>query len=305
MELRQLQHFVAVAEEKHFTRAAQRVNIVQSALSTSIRLLEAELDTKLFIRSTRQVHLTGAGQVLLEKAQAVLDAVRGAKEAVAAVEGLKRGVLSIGTVQSLPAFLDLPSLIEKFHANHPGIEVRLTQGSTAHLLDKVRSGRIDLAFLPMGEPSKDVATAMIACEALVVACASGHRLAGRSDVSWSELKDEPFVDFERSWGTRKLVDRGFLQAGIERHTAFEVSDLETQLELVRRGLGVALLPEAVAEARRPTIGIAELAGPELCWELVVAYAAADGAEQIPANLAPRRFLDLLSEAKPLLATRAA
>src|SRR5512141_773349 len=133
MELRQLQNFIAVAEEQHFTRAARRMNVVQSALSTSIRLLEEELGADLFVRSTRQVRLTEAGRVLLEKARVALDAVRDAREAVAAVQGLKLGTVNIGTVQSLPAFLDLPSLLSEFHGQYPGIEVRLTQGGSTDL----------------------------------------------------------------------------------------------------------------------------------------------------------------------------
>lgn len=296
MELRQLQHFLAVAEEAHFTRAAQRLNIVQSALSSSIRLLEAELGARLFHRSTRQVRLTAAGRVFLGKARVALAAARAAREAVAAVQGLARGTLAIGTVQSLPAFLDLPALIAQFHAQHPGVEVRLSQGSATALLDQVRGGRIDLAFLPLDEPAGDVATRLIACEPLVAACAPGHALAGRAAVPLAALRDEPFVDFAPDWGTRRLVDRGFRAAGAERHVAFEVSDLDTLLALVGRGLGIALVPEAIAEARRATLGIARLAPPELCWELVVAYAAAAGASA-PADPAPRHFLALLAAAR--------
>jgi len=297
MELRQLQHFVAVAEEQHFTRAAQRVHIVQSALSASIRLLEAELAAKLFVRSTRQVRLTAAGSALLGKARAALDAVQEARDAVAAIQGLRRGTLSIGTVQSLPAFLDLPSVLAEFHAEHPAIEVRLSQGHPTELLERVGSGRLDLAFLPLCEPSGGVATTLIACEPLVMACAPGHAHAGRDDLLLAALKDEPFVDFAPDWGTRRLVDRAFLAAGIERRTAFEVSDLDTLLELVARGLGVALVPEAIAEARRPSLGIARLAAPEICWELVIAYVAGDGAESAPAEHAPRTFLDLLNRGR--------
>ena len=294
MEIRQLQHFVAVAEEKHFTRAAQRMNIVQSALSNSIRLLEEELDARLFVRSTRQVRLTDAGHLLLDKARIALESIQDARDAVAAVRNLERGTLSIGTVQSLPAFLDMPSLIEKFHAAYPGLEVRLRQGSSTDLIEKIRSGRLDLAFLPLSESPTDIKTDMIACEALVVGCAPGHPLAGANNVTFAALKDEPFVDFEPDWGTRKLVDQGFFAAGINRHIAFEVSDLETLLELVSRGMGIALIPEAIAEARKPSLGIAQLAEPEICWELVVAYLAADGEDQGPPDHAARAFLDLLS-----------
>lgn len=305
MELRQLQHFVAVAQEGQFTRAAQRVNIVQSALSTSIRLLEQDLGARLFVRSTRQVRLTEAGQVLLDKAQTVLAAVREAREAVVAVEGLHRGTLRIGTVQTLPAFIDLPALLAQFHALHPGIEVQLSQDTSTALLEQVRGGRLGLAFLPLCEPSRDVATTLIACEAMVLACAPEHPLAGRRDVPFSALKDELFVDFEAAGGTRRLVDQGFALAGIERRTGFEVTDLATMLELVARGLGVALLPEAIVASRGAALGLAELAGPELCWELVVAYAPAPDLAASPADRAPRAFLDLLAQTRGLLEPPAA
>lgn len=293
MELRQLQHFLAVAEERHFTRAAQRVNIVQSALSTSIRLLEAELGAPLFVRNARPVRLTAPGWVLLDKAQRVLRAVSDAREAVAAVQGLHQGTLRLGAVQSLPAFLDLPSLIARFHAQHPGVEVRLSQAGAGTLLEQVRGGQLDLAFLPLGEPPGEIATRMIACEALVLACAPGHRLAGGAPVAWSDLRSELFVEFEPDWGTRRLVDRGFLAAGIERKIGFEVSDLGTLCDLVGRGLGVALLPEAVVAARQPGLGMAPIAGPELCWELVVAYASGNGDHAGPVDQAPAAFLRLL------------
>jgi DNA-binding transcriptional LysR family regulator len=298
VELRQLQHMVALAEEQHFTRAARRVNIVQSALSTSIRQLEAELDAPLFVRNTRQVSLTAAGKVFLGKARVALAAIADARDAVAAVQGLRRGTLSIGTMQSLPPFLDLPAIIERFHTQYPDIEVRLSQGASSDLLALVRSGRLDLAFVPVAEPLDDIAATMIACDALVVACAPEHPLAGRRNVPLDQLKGYPFVDFDVEWGTRKLIDRGFRDVGIERHTAFEVSDLETLAELVRRGLGIALLPESVARSRLPALGIAELAEPELCWELVVAYTVAPS-EPLPTDQAPRAFLELLNEVRPV------
>ncbi|MFG1429428.1 LysR family transcriptional regulator [Xanthobacter sp. V2C-8] len=301
MELRQLQHFVAVAEEGHFTRVARRANIVQSALSSSVRALEEELGAQLFVRTTRQVRLTAAGRVLLDKARHVLAAAREAREAVAAVAGLERGALSIGTVQSLPAFLDLPALLARFHAAFPAIEVRLCQGGTGELLEKVRAGALDLAVLPLCHAPADIATTLIACEALVLVCPKGHRLTRRARVGLCDLAEEPFVDFEPGWGTRGVVDRGFAQAGAGRRLAFEVSDLDTLLALVARGLGVALVPEAIARTRASALAVVELAEPELCWELVVAHASpgpATGAKaardrRAALDGAPRAFLDLL------------
>lgn len=298
MELRHLQHFIAVAEEKHFTRAAQRANIAQSALSSSIRALEEELGAPLFVRTTRQVRLTAAGDVFLDKARRVLEAAREAREAVAAINGLERGTLDLGAVQSLPAFVDLPALLAEFHGRFPGIEVRLSQGCWHQLAEKLRNGALDLAILPLGDLSPEIATAKIACDALVLVCPARHRLAGRKTVRLAELAREPFVDFQSGWGTRRLVDQGFAEAGLERRTAFEVSDLDSMLALVERGLGVALMPEEVARARREAgrrdaFAVVEIAGPELCWELVVAHRA-DGRNGASAlDRAPRAFLDLL------------
>jgi len=293
MELRQLRHFVAVAEEGSFTVAAQRMNIVQSALSTSVRSLEDELDAKLFARTTRHVRLTAAGRAFLGKAREALDAIRQGREMVADIAALRRGKLSIGTVQSLPAFVDLPALLARFHGQYPDIEVHLCQGSASHLMDKVRAGKLDFAILPIGEPPAQLATTQIACESLVLACARGHRLAGMAEVSLATLAGEPFVDFEPAHGTRRLADRGFGEAGVERRIAFEVSDLDTLLALVARGLGVALVPQAVAEARGATLSFVPLAAPEICWELVVAYAEHGKTDGHGLDAAPGAFLELL------------
>jgi DNA-binding transcriptional LysR family regulator len=291
MELRHLQHFLAVAEEQSFTRAAQRVHIVQSALSTSIRALEDELHAKLFVRGARLVRLTPAGRAFLATARETLRVLDAGRETIADIEGLRAGSLSLGTVHSLPAFLDLPSLIARFHALNPGIEVRLRQGDSASLLEQVQNGRLDLAFLPLLDPPDDIFTAVIACEDMVVATTPDHPLAKREGVLLRELLNYPFVDFEVGWGTRPLVDRAFAQAGIQRRTVFDVTDIETLIDLIAQGLGIGLLPRPLAEMRGPRIAIAGLIEPEICWELVVAHLRCDGAN--PVNGAARSFLNLL------------
>lgn len=293
MELRQLEHFVAVAEEQHFTRAAQRVHIVQSALSASIRALEEELEARLFVRSTRRVHLTATGRLFLDKARAALAAIGEARNVVKAVESLERGRLVIGTVQSLPAFLDLPARIAGFYSRHPGVELRLCQGDSRHLLDKLRDGRLDLAFLPVCDVPAGIATTMIACEDLVVIVAPEHPLAGRASLPLAALADAAFVDFEPDWGTRRLVDRAFAEAGLARRTAFEVNDLETLIEMVARGLGVALVPEPIALGRVGRLAAIPLAASGLCWEVVAAYRDGGLGVDGPAEPAARRFLDLV------------
>ena len=294
MELRQLQHFIAVAEERHFTRAAQRVNIVQSALSSSIRALEEELNSRLVMRNTRNVQLTPAGQALLERAREALRILDAGRDEVADIENLRSGTLSIGSVHTLPSFLDLPSLIARFHAANPGIEVRLRQSDTTTLIEHLRTGQLDLAFLPLLDAPDDIATGIVACEDLSVITPPNHPLAGRVDLALSDLADFPFVDFEIGWGTRPLVDRSFAVANIQRRTIFDLTDLETVVDLVARGLGIALMPETIAEARCPRIATAELAGPAICWELVVAHLRSEKNESSPVNGAAKSFLKLLT-----------
>ena len=162
MELKQLEHFVAAADEQHFTRAARRMNIVQSGLSASIRALEQELGTSLFIRTTRRVELTAAGRVLYGKAQHLIANAREARAAVAAISGLERGSLSIGTCSSLNAFFDLSLLLGEFHAEHPGIEIRLCHSTATALMDKIKAGDMDVVFLPLFEKCRDIVTTPIA-----------------------------------------------------------------------------------------------------------------------------------------------
>ena len=140
MELRQLEHFVAVAEESHFTRAAELLQISQSGLSASIRALETELGTPLFVRSTRRVELTEAGRVLLAESHRTLASVAAAHDAVAAVRGVLRGTLSVGGEQCL-GVVDVPAQLARFRSRHPGVEVRLRFGGSARPTDLLAAGR--------------------------------------------------------------------------------------------------------------------------------------------------------------------
>ena len=140
MELRHLQHFVAVAEDQHFTRAAERLMVSQSGLSASIRALERELQTPLFVRTTRRVTLTEAGRALLAEAERILAQVRAAHEAVAAVQGVLRGTLAVGTEQCI-AGVDVAKLLAAFRRRHPDVEIRLRQWGSAALAAFDRASR--------------------------------------------------------------------------------------------------------------------------------------------------------------------
>jgi DNA-binding transcriptional LysR family regulator len=247
MELRHLEHFVAVAEERNFTRAAQRLHLVQSALSVSIRSLEHELGTALFERTTREVRLTDPGRVLLPQARRTLDAAASAAAAVLDARAGLRGTLRLGMMQLVGLF-DVAPLIAAFHRDRPlvAIQPMTKSGGSAALVTEVLHGGLDAAFVALSGPGQPGLTATtLASEPVMLACPPDHPLASRSAVSASDLAGEPFVDFTPGWGTRTAADQLFAQAGIERPIGIEVSDAWIQPSLVRAGLGLGILPESM------------------------------------------------------------
>jgi len=297
MDLKQLEHFVAAADEQHFTRAALRLHIVQSGLSAPIRALEEELGAPLFLRTTRRVVLTPLGRAFLAEARRVLTAASDAKQVATDMQGLRRGRLSIGSIQGLAPWLDLPDLLGRFRTVCPDVEIRLISGGSGPLIERVREGELDLAFAQfLGSTPPDMTAWMLACEPLVAACAPAHWLAGRHDVSLADLADETFVELTSDWGTRQLVDQSFVASRVGRHIGFEVDDIPTQLDLVGHGLGIALMPAAVVGernrvVRQPLVASAKLAEPEPCWELAVVFA--HNGEKEPVSAVTRMFLDVI------------
>jgi len=226
MELRHLQHFVAVAEDQHFTRAAERLMVSQSGLSASIRALERELQTPLFVRTTRRVTLTEAGRALLSEAERILAQVRSAHEAVAAVQGVLRGTLSLGTEQCI-AGVHVAGLLAAFRRRHPDVEIRLRQAGSGELAEEVAAGRLDLAFAYRTQADTDqLRSVSLTGEPMTVLCHPSHPLAtGGAAVTPDDLGREVFVDFHPDWGPRRTTDAAFTAAGVRRTVALEVNDV--------------------------------------------------------------------------------
>ena len=247
MELRHLEHFVAVAEERNFTRAAQRLHLVQSALSVSIRALERELRAQLFERTTREVRLTDTGRLLLPEARRTLDAAAAAQAVVLGAQAGLRGTLRLGMMQVI-GVADIGSLIAQFHRERPLVDIKPTTapGGSAAMISDVRGGALDAAFVAVSGPDQPGLTVTtLASEPVLLGCPPDHPLARRAVVSVSELADEPFVDYTPGWGTRTIADQLFARVGVDRSIGIEVPDSSIQASLVRAGLGLAILPESM------------------------------------------------------------
>ncbi|HVH40722.1 MAG TPA: LysR family transcriptional regulator [Labilithrix sp.] len=250
MELRHLRYFVAVAEERHFGRAAERVRIAQPPLSRQIQALEEELGVRLFDRSRRKVELTAAGTTLLDHARRVFAAVELAtRETLRASRG-ERGRIAIGYPSSL-AYSGLPELLRAFRAKFPEVEVALSELSPQAQIEALKDGRLDVGFVraPFDDPA--LASMLVRREPLVVAMPADHPLASRKRIALGLLAEEPFVSFPRSRGPAFFdqLMRLCHDAGFTPRVAQEAQQLDL-VSLVSAGFGVAIVPSSVRHVRR-------------------------------------------------------
>jgi DNA-binding transcriptional LysR family regulator len=261
MELRQLEYFVAVAEEANFTRAAERVHISQSGVSAQVRTLEAELGGELFDRSGRVARLTPAGAAILPLARAALDAASSIREVVDEVNGLIRGRLTAGMITGCevkPWFEALAA----FHGAHPGIDIELHEGNSDQLVGSVLTGLSDIALVGLaGEPPPGLSSEIIIAEGLAAIVAPSHPLArkrqdqerpsgegtvGASGVSLTELTAYPLVCLPVGTGIRSVLDQACAAADLLPDIALEASAPGAVADLGSRGMGVAVLSRSMA-----------------------------------------------------------
>lgn len=257
MELKQLEHFVAVAETHSFTRAAEQLGMSQPGLSASIQALERGVGAELLERTTRRVLVTPAGDALLHSAQLVLGELATARRRIAGVVGLQTGQLALGVVQTFTS-IDVPAALAALHRRHPGIQISLREAPTADLLRGVELGDLDLAFAALdGTRLPDGLTASRSySEEIAIVVGAGHRLARRSRVSLASLSEETFIEFQAGQGLQTVIERVCDAAGLRRRVGFAVSSMDEVLSLVAHRLGVALVPEPLARrSGLPTIAV--------------------------------------------------
>lgn len=271
MELRQLEYFVAVAEEGSFTRAATRLIVVQSAVSAAIKSLERELGATLLERTSRRVDLTDAGAAFLPHARTTLDSASDAKDAVAEVKGGLRGTVSVGTLTSV-GVVDIPSLLGDYHRQHPHVALQLVAAPSGSrgLLEAVTERRLDLAFVSVpGSVPADVTLIDLDRVPMDLVVPRDHPLAAAASVSIGDIAGFDFIDSPAGYGNRAVSDRAFASAGVSRRVTIEVADIATAPDYVRHGLGIALLPRFVLEGVQD-LAILPVAGADLVWPMSLA-----------------------------------
>ncbi len=254
MELKQLRYFIAVAEEGHFGRAAEKLHRSQPPVSTQIGRLERELGVTLLSRTTRRVELTPAGEVFLAKAKRVLEAAEDARIAVgAAAQGLI-GHLTIGFVSSAALSL-LPLALRKFRNTYPDVDLNLRELTSAEQRAALLAGDIDVGLVRLPMNTEDLAVTKVLAEPLLAALPTEHALAQKESVTLAALADVPLISFPKRLvpGAHEHLMDLFAQGGHTPNIVQEAVHLQTIVSLVASGIGVSVLP---ASARRsPLAGV--------------------------------------------------
>lgn len=239
-----------MAEEANFTRAAARVHISQSGISAQIRQLEADLGATLIDRSGRKATLTDAGSAALTHARAALACAATLRQAVDEVNGLIRGHLVVGMVTACTVTPLFDSLAA-FHLAHPGVAISLVEDSSDRLIDRVRSGTVDMALVGVaGGPPDDLESLLIVSEGLAAAALPDHPLAARRHATLETVSAYPIVCLPTGTGIRAVLDQACTAQGLRPVIALEASAPAAVLDLAARGLGVAVLSESMVVAER-------------------------------------------------------
>lgn len=273
MELRHVQYFIAVAEELHFGKAAQRLSMSQPPLSQQIQHLEKELNVQLFERNRREVKLTKAGKALLPEAYKLLEASMSFTGTAIRVKEGRLGELSIGCIST--AFYEiLPGMLRLFQLHNTEISLSLHEDDTASIYSKLLEGYYDVGILLQSKipTGSELDYYSLASEKLVVALPIQHPLASKTNISLTDLANEPFVMCERQVSPQffDVIIASCLQSGFSPTVMYKANSFQNQLGFVACGLAVAILPQFVSRLHFPGVVHQVLDSVETKVELVLA-----------------------------------
>jgi LysR family transcriptional activator of glutamate synthase operon len=273
MDIRQLRYLVALAEERHFTRAAEREHIAQPALSQQIRRLEDEVGLALVERTTRRVSMTDAGNMLVARARRILSELDAADAELQGLKGIQAGHVWVGAMHTMGP-IDVSLALAIFHERHPGVELSVREQSSEELAEMLRDDVLDLAFLSVTEriESHGLGLHQLVSEELVVILPRAHPLAERSGVRMSELAGEQFISYREGSRLRELLNRAAREAKFDPQVMLEPTESRRIRRLVARGMGVAILPRSDSEGSAGVeIAVVNLDQPALTRDITLAW----------------------------------
>jgi DNA-binding transcriptional LysR family regulator len=271
VQLRQLEYFTAVAETRHFTRAAQITHVAQPSLSKQVHALERELGTRLFRRARGNVTLTAAGETLLPLARRILADADNARAQVQELVGLARGRLRLGATPSLSTEL-LPHALREYCASYPGIDIVVEERGGRDLVRLLAQGELDLALIVLPLQTRDpaLATTPLLREPLVLAAPVDGSLVRTRSIRVRDLERYPLVLFREGYDLRTVTLSACRRERIEPHVAVEGGELDAVLAFVEAGLGVAVVPSMVVEGR-PRLRRVSFRSPGMARTIALAH----------------------------------
>jgi LysR family transcriptional regulator, transcription activator of glutamate synthase operon len=272
MDIRQLRYLIALADERHFTRAAEREHIAQPALSQQIRRLEEEVGIALVERTTRRVAMTEAGELLVGRARRILSELNAAESELQGLRGIQTGHVSVGAMHTMGP-VDVSLALAIFHERHPGVELTVREQSSEELAEMLRDDVLDLAFLSVTEriESHDLGLQLLLSEELVVILPSAHPLAQRSGVRIAELAGEQFISYREGARLRELLNHAAREADFDPQVMLESNESRRIRRLVARGMGVAILPRSDTEGAGADVAVVDLTDPALTRDITLAW----------------------------------
>jgi DNA-binding transcriptional LysR family regulator len=276
MDIRQLEMFLAVAEEGGFTRAGERLHVSQSAISRQIGLLERELGGRLFNRHGRRVSLTHPGEILIKTAYNLFREMQQVVEQLSDVHELRRGRLRMAGGMSVCMYV-LPRLLKRYRRLHPDVDVRVSSGSSEEILRKLRGHEMDLALLTLPVIEKDLEVIPVLKEEMVVVTAPRHPLARKRVVDAREIGKFPLILYESGSRTRETIENFLRGENVPPDVAMETENAEIIKAMVGSGIGITVLSHAAVapDLRHKRLAFARIRGRKLYRETGWVYLKSD------------------------------
>ena len=273
MDIRQLKAFIAIAEAGTFTAGAERVHVTQAAVSMQIRLLEAEIGNRVFVRAPRRVILTEAGEKLLVRARAILREHDAALAEMAELSGAERGRVRVGSSSAMVSADPLPQILKDLRAAHPHAETSVASGTSQALVEQILKGELEVAFVSMPVEAQGIETESLSRDELIAIANPRHPLAGQRTIDAPTLAAEPLILGERGGNTRRLIDEFLARAGVRPRVTMELSRIAAIKRMVEEGMGVGIVP---SQSAREEVASGKLVrwwiegAHEISWELGLA-----------------------------------
>lgn len=254
MDIRQLKHFIAVAELQNFTRAAKRINIAQPALSISIKKFEQQLGVQLFSRIDKQVMLTQEGRALIPHARKIIQQVNDATLAMDELKGLLKGEVRLGTPSMMGSYF-FPKIVMAFKSSYPNLKMTVVEAGTQDIRRMLLSGEIDLGVIRNTDVPDDLEVDPIYRSEMVAVVSEHHALAERSSLTFDTFFQEELVMFKPGYFHRDFIDEECQRLGIEAQFSYETNLLPMILSIVKQDFAITALLELVTEHEPKTRGI--------------------------------------------------